>query len=103
MIEIRIASLVWDDYNEQHIWEKHQLTRAQVEGVCYGDATQIQVNTTYAERYLIVGPGIDGKLYAVVLGPEGENTFYPVSARRASTKERRRYAEWREGKNERGN
>jgi len=97
MIEIRIVSLVWDDFNEKHIWDRHQLTRAQVEAVCYGDAEHIQVNATYGERFLIVGPGTDGKLYAVVLGLEGEDTFYPVSARRASTKERRRYTEWKAG------
>jgi uncharacterized DUF497 family protein len=97
MVEIHIAFLVWDDFNEKHIWERHQLTRAQVEAVCYGDAAHIQVNATYGERFLIVGPGTDGRLYSVVLGPEGEDIFYPVSARRASTKERRRYAEWKAG------
>jgi uncharacterized DUF497 family protein len=97
MNEIRILELVWDDFNEAHIWERHQLTRAQVESVCYGDAEQIQVNISYGGRFLIVGPGTDGKLYAVTLGPEGENTFYPVSARRASKKERREYAAWKVG------
>lgn len=97
MNEIRILELVWDDFNEAHIWERHQLTRTQVESVCYGDAEQIQVNISYGGRFLIVGPGADSKLYAVTLGPEGENTFYPVSARRASKKERREYAAWKVG------
>lgn len=99
MKELSISALVWDDFNEKHIWERHQLTRIQVEAICYGDAEQIQVNITYGGRFLIVGPGQDGKLYAVTLGPEGENSFYPVSARRASKKERRDYAEWKAGTN----
>lgn len=99
MKELSISALVWDDFNEKHIWERHQLTRIQVEAICCGDAEQIQVNITYGGRFLIVGPGQDGKLYAVTLGPEGENTFYPVSARRASKKERRDYAEWKAGTN----
>ena len=95
MRELSISALVWDDFNENHIWERHQLTRTQVEAICFGDVEQIQVNITYGGRFLIVGPGQDGKLYAVVLGPEGENTFYPVSARRASKKECRDYEIWK--------
>lgn len=97
MKEISISALVWDNVNEAHIWERHQLTRAQVEAVCYGDANAIQLEITYGGRYLIIGPGQDDKLYAVVLGPEGENTFYPVSARRASKKERDSYTKWKVG------
>ena len=41
MNEIRILELVWDDFNEAHTWERHQLTRTQVESICYGDAEQI--------------------------------------------------------------
>ena len=81
------------------MWERHQLTRAQVEAVCYGDPRDIQVEISYGNRFLILGPGQDGKLYAVALGPEGENSYYPVSARRANKKERRVYAQWKEGRN----
>jgi len=97
MSEIRIETLVWDDFNEAHIWERHRFTRAQVEAICFGDSEDIQVEHTYGGRFLIVGPGADSNLYAVVLGPEGENTFYPVNARRAAPKERRKYSEWKAG------
>ena len=30
MNEIRILTVVWDGRNEAHIWERHQLTRAEV-------------------------------------------------------------------------
>ena len=97
MKEFSIAALVWDDFNEAHIWERHQLTRLQVEEVCYGDASNIHLKTTFGGRLLLVGPGQDGKLYAIVLASEGENIFYPVSARRASKKERSEYAAWQAG------
>ena len=38
MKEISILALVWDSINEAHIWERHQLTRAEVEEVAYGPA-----------------------------------------------------------------
>jgi len=47
---------------------------------------------------LVVGPRSDGKLFAVVVAPKGAGMFYPVSARRASTKERQTYQEWKAGK-----
>jgi len=33
MKELSILELVWDSFNEAHIWERHQLTRAEVEEV----------------------------------------------------------------------
>jgi uncharacterized DUF497 family protein len=98
MNEIRILDLVWDSRNEPHIWERHQITRAEVEEVCYGDAENLHVENTYGGRYLVIGPKRGGKLFAVVLAPKGEGNFYPVSARRASAKERRAYREWKAGK-----
>jgi|GEM_PF-4937740 len=31
-----IQDLVWDEVNEAHIWNKHQISKAEVEEVCYG-------------------------------------------------------------------
>ena len=98
MNEIRILTVVWDGRNEAHIWERHQLTRAEVEEVYYSDAEKLHVENTYGGRYLVVGPKRGGKLCAVVPAPEGAGNFYPVSARGASTKERRAYREWKAGK-----
>ena len=36
MKDLRILGLVWDSFNEVHIWERHQLTRVEVEEVAYG-------------------------------------------------------------------
>lgn len=97
MAEINIVGLVWDSFNEAHIWERHQLSRAEVEEVCFGEAEHLHVEATYGGRYLVVGPWRGGKLFAVVLAPKGAGIFYPVSARRASTKERHAYREWKAG------
>jgi uncharacterized DUF497 family protein len=98
MEEIHILALVWDGFNEAHIRARHQLTRADVEEVCYSDAENLHVETTYGGRYLVIGPKRGNKLFAIVLAPKGAGKFYPVSARRASTKERRDFREWKAGK-----
>jgi hypothetical protein len=41
MKDITIIGLVWDTFNEAHIWERHQLTRAEVEEVAYGPAKNL--------------------------------------------------------------
>ncbi|HET9920928.1 MAG TPA: hypothetical protein VFQ30_13850 [Ktedonobacteraceae bacterium] len=98
MKEISILELVWDDVNEQHIWERHQLTRSEVEEVAYGPAENLVVRRTYGERYLVIGPNTERKLFVLILAPKGTGKFYPVSARPASQKERRDYREWKAGK-----
>ncbi|HLX40513.1 MAG TPA: hypothetical protein VKR42_08270 [Ktedonobacteraceae bacterium] len=97
MAEIDIVELVWDNVNEAHIWERHQITRAEVEEVCYSNAENLHAENTYGGRYLVVGPKRGNRLYAIVLAPKGRRKFYPVSARRASVKEQRKYREWKEG------
>jgi uncharacterized DUF497 family protein len=98
MEDLHIGALVWDDFNEAHIWERHHLTRADVEAVCFGDAEQLYVQTTYGDRFLVVGPKRGNQLFAIVLAPKAAGAFYPVSARRASKQERRSYRAWKAGK-----
>lgn len=98
MADIDIQELVWDTVNEAHIWDRHQLTRPQVEEMCYGTADNLHVVGTYGSRYLVVGPKRGGKLLAAVLAPKGAGRFYPVTARPASQRERRAYRDWKAGK-----
>ncbi len=51
MKEIGILELVWDSFNEAHIWERHRLTRAEVEEVAYGPAENLHVRHTYGDRF----------------------------------------------------
>jgi len=97
MKEISILALVWDSINEAHIWERHQLTRAEVEEVAYGPAENLYVRHTYADRFLVIGPNADKRLIVLILAPKGSKQYYPVSARPADRKERRVYREWKAG------
>jgi uncharacterized DUF497 family protein len=97
MKEISILALVWDSFNEAHIWERHQLTRAEVEEVAYGPAENLYVRRTYGSRFLVIGPKADRQLIVLILAPKGQGKYYPVSARPADRKERREYREWKAG------
>ena len=92
----RILELIWDSFNEAHIWERHQLTRADVEEVAYSSSELLKVQQTYGERFLVIGPKADKRLLVLILAPEGAGKFYPVSARPAGKKERLAYSEWKE-------
>jgi uncharacterized DUF497 family protein len=94
---ISILGLVWDTFNEAHIWERHQLTCAEVEEVAYGLAENLYARQTYGGRFLVIGPKADRRLIVLILAPKGSGTYYPVSARPADKKERREYREWKAG------
>ncbi len=98
MKDMSILELVWDTFNEAHIWERHQLTRAQVEEVAYGPAENLYARQTYGGRFLVMGPKADRRLMVLILAPKGSGKYYPVSARPADRKERREYREWKAGK-----
>jgi len=50
MKDLSILGLVWDSFNEAHIWERHQLTRAEVEEVAYGPPENLYARQTYGGR-----------------------------------------------------
>ncbi|HXZ03697.1 MAG TPA: hypothetical protein VEH81_02635 [Ktedonobacteraceae bacterium] len=52
MKNISILGLVWDTFNEAHIWERHHLTRAEVEEVAYGSPENLYARKTYGGRFL---------------------------------------------------
>lgn len=96
MNEIRILELIWDSFNEAHIWERHQLTRADVEEVAYSSAELLKAQQTYGGRFFVTGPKADKRLLVLILAPKGAGKFYPVSARPADKKERLEYRQWKE-------
>ena len=97
MKELSILGLVWDSFNESHIWERHQLTRAEVEEVAYGPPEKLFARQTYGGRFLVIGPKADRRLLVLILAPKGSGKYYPVSARPADRKERNEYREWKAG------
>jgi uncharacterized DUF497 family protein len=96
MIEVR--ELVWDKQNVSHIWERHQLTPEQVEEACHANPEHILVEQTYGSRLRIIAPRLNGKLLVVILAPQGEGSYYVVTAKPPKRQELRRYTEWKAGK-----
>ena len=90
---LHIRRLIWDPGNIAHI-AQHQVTADEAEEVCHGDPIQLQ---SYVGRIILIGPTQAGRMLAVVLDPEGEDVYYPVTARPASRKERRYYQQQKGG------
>ena len=82
-----IRRLIWDDWNTAHI-ARHAVVPDEVEEVCRGDFI---MREGHSERIMLIGPTEAGRLLAVILSDEGEDTYYPVTARPASRQERRLY------------
>ena len=86
---IVIGWLIWDTHNVAHI-ARHEVTRQEVEEVCHGNYIIGEANHG---RIMIIGPTQSGRALAAILdSEEEEGIWYPVIARSADRKERRRYA-----------
>lgn len=88
-----IRRIVWDEWNVAHI-ARHGVTPDEVEAVCHGEFIHRE---SYGGRVLIIGPARPQRMLAIVLAPEEDDTFYPVTARVADRKERRQYTEEKGG------
>ncbi len=87
-----VDRLDWDEWNTTHIWERHNLTREEVEEAIAGETI---ARASRKNRFLVLGPTRAGRLLAVVIGavPDEPGAYYTVSARPASRQERRYYRE----------
>ena len=90
---VRVDRVRRDDWNRQHIAD-HGVSPEEVEDVC---RVPCIVRESYKGRLMLIGPNAAGRILVAVLDPEGEDTYYPVSARPASRRERRIHAEERGG------
>jgi uncharacterized DUF497 family protein len=90
-----IASLAWDDWNLVHI-TKHEVSPEEVEDVVFGAAV---VFPSYKNRHKLVGLTRSGRVLSVVIGqvPGEPHVYHVFSARPASRKERRKFAQAQEG------
>ncbi|KKR33363.1 MAG: hypothetical protein UT63_C0018G0003 [Candidatus Gottesmanbacteria bacterium GW2011_GWC2_39_8] len=82
---IQINKIVWDDWNTEHIG-KHKVSADEVEEVCR--KTQ-NVLTTYGGRIMVLGRTKEGRFLSVILSPKDEKSYYVVTARDMSQKERK--------------
>ena len=88
-----IRRLIWDSWNVAHI-ARHQVNPEEAEEVCHADPVVQQGDKG---RFLVFGPTKSGRMLTVVLDPEGESVYYPVTARAASKRERAIYAQEKAG------
>lgn len=90
---LNVRRLIWDAWNVPHI-ARYEVVPEEVEQVCYG---RPWTSATYAGRLRVVGPTARGRMLTAILAPKGRGTYYPVTARPASPRERRLYDELKGG------
>ncbi|MCB9437264.1 MAG: BrnT family toxin [Anaerolineales bacterium] len=81
---LQISRLIWDDWNVEHI-AQHAVSPHEVEEVCAGPACW---SKTYNDRLRVIGFTTQQRALTVILAPKGTTTYYPVTARPASRRER---------------
>lgn len=92
---MKIRELIGDEHIEAPICDRHHRTRAEVEEVRFGDPAQLFTDESNAMRIRVIGPRLDGRLLVIILGPEGEDRFYVVTARPPKRQELRLYSTWK--------
>jgi uncharacterized DUF497 family protein len=88
MTRIVIKKLVWDEYNLELI-KKHKVSVNEVE-----EAIKNLVTHTKGKKgkYIIIGRS-GRRIISIIVGREKPNIYYPVSARDAAKKERKKVYE----------
>lgn len=66
---VKIESLVWDEWNREHI-KRHHITIDEVEEICQGKHKEIR---TYKRRFLLTGKTKIGRILAIAISPEDRN------------------------------
>ena len=90
---MRIDWLIWDDWNVAHIAE-HGVTPEEVEEVCEASRhiARRAAMTDYGQtRYRLYGQTYEGRYLFVVLDKIEAGSFYVVTARDMTERERRNY------------
>lgn len=90
-----IAQFLWPEDRVEHI-AQHDVTPEEFEQVCFGRALILRAKARGENPvYYVLGETDSGRhLFCVVIEfPGGKG--YPVTARDMTTKEKRRYADWR--------
>ena len=88
---LSIRRLICDAWNVAYI-ARHDVTPEEVEQVCQGTHITRQA---HEERVIVIGPTRTDRVLALILDPEGEGVYYPVTAQPASRKERHLYEQGR--------
>ena len=88
MTRIIVKKLIWDEWNIEHI-KKHNASKDEIEEA----SKKIIIHEkTKQGRYLIIGR-VGLRMLTVILNRRGVGIYYPVTARDAAKKERRKVYE----------
>lgn len=86
-----IETLIWEQKNTEHI-ARHSVTPEEVEQVCFGLHVVRQTYYQDLNRLFIIGPTITGRIITIIVEHRIMDTFYPITARDATEKEKRRFS-----------
>lgn len=84
MTRIVIKKLVWDEFNLKHI-KKHKVS---VDEALDAGQSLVYHKRTYKERYLAIGRS-SKRMLTLVLNRISIGTYYPITIRDSSKKERK--------------
>lgn len=93
MSVIKVKKLIWDKWNIEHI-ARHGVTRDEVEEASQGEYETLRAKKS---RIMLLGLTETGRQISVVLAQKSEDSYYPVTARPSSRKERRYYQQMKGG------
>lgn len=82
-----IKRLIWDGWNITHI-ARHHVKPEEVEQTC---KSKNLFTKGKGGLYKLVGQTDDGRYLTILLAPRPAGSFYPVTARDADDKEKRRF------------
>ena len=88
MTRIIIKKLIWDEYNIEHI-KKHNVTIKEVEQISKGFLAHKKAKEG---RYSIFGRS-SARILTVIMSRRATGVYYPITARDAAKKERKRVYE----------
>lgn len=88
-----IKELIWDKWNEDHI-NKKGISSFDVEAVLTGEIKKPLIEKSRQGTLAVWGVNRGGDYLLLILSPREKGSFYPVTARRMETRERRRYQKW---------
>ena len=84
---IVIDELIWDEWNINHI-KKHDVKTHEVEEACNN---LIEAFESYNNRLIVLGKTDKKRILAIIMAQIDKNSYYVVTARDASRKERKLY------------
>lgn len=90
---MKLSCLIWNDWNVAHI-ARRGFSEVDVEVVVTGAVRRPLVERSREGVLAVWGVGRRGEYLLVVLSPRVAGAFYPVTVRRMTDRERRRYRRW---------